>query len=91
MDFTPHAMRHSYCSLRIQQGASVERMCRLARHSNPRLTWSVYVHEFKRKGQVSPEMAALDRMIGGQVGTELVRNLGKLSGRYWDRTSDPAL
>lgn len=66
VDFKPHDLRHFYCSLLIQQGASVERVCRPARHTNPRITWETYTHEFKRaKGHISPETAVLDRLIGG--------------------------
>lgn len=43
-----HALRHSFCSIAIANGDSVEQVALIAGHSNSKFTFNVYVHEDKK-------------------------------------------
>lgn len=43
-----HTLRHSFCSIAIANGESVEQVALIAGHSNSQFTFNVYVHEDKK-------------------------------------------
>lgn len=59
----PHDLRHTFCSLLIHEGASIERVCEQARHANPSFTWRVYKTQFDaRSKDIQQAMTALEKV-----------------------------
>ena len=56
-----HSLRHTYCSLVIESGASLTEAQRLLRHVDPRLTANVYSHARQDRLQCTAEA------VGGKV------------------------
>jgi integrase len=56
---TPHAMRHTFVSLLIDQGLSVEKVAEQARHRDPGFTWRVYRHRFEQRAAAGASDSAL--------------------------------
>jgi hypothetical protein len=56
---TPHAMRHTFVSLLIDQGLSVEKVAEQARHRDPGFTWRVYRHRFEQRALAGTSDSAL--------------------------------
>jgi integrase len=56
---TPHAMRHTFVSLLIDQGLSVEKVAEQARHRDPGFTWRVYRHRFEQRAVAGASDSAL--------------------------------
>lgn len=50
-----HSLRHTYCTLIIESGATLTEAQRLLRHSDPRLTANVYSHARKDRLQSTAE------------------------------------
>jgi integrase len=77
---TPHAMRHTFVSLLIDQGLSVEKVAEQARHRDPGFTWRVYRHRFEGRepAGLSDSARALDN----------VRVTALASGRSGGRRGD---
>lgn len=55
----PKSMRHTFVSILIQQGLSIEKVCEQARHRDPGFTWRTYRHRFEEA--VSRSGEALQR------------------------------
>lgn len=66
---TPHALRHTFASILIDQGRSVEYVAQQLGHSNTTTTWDTYVHLFRAREQADAARKGLDegygRMLGG--------------------------
>ncbi len=66
---TPHALRHTFASILIDQGRSVEYVAQQLGHANTTTTWDTYVHLFRKREQAEAARDGLDegfgRMLGG--------------------------
>lgn len=79
--FTPHSLRHSFCSLLIAAGVSPVYVQQQAGHANVAMTVGVYGSWFALKAP-----GALDRLAAGALGGSLVTNQGQ-SGNNPDTVS----
>lgn len=68
-EVTPHALRHTFASILIDQGRPVEYVAQQLGHANTTTTWNTYVHLFRAREQADAARRGLDegfgRMLGG--------------------------
>lgn len=65
--FSPHSVRHSFASLPLQSGASVEHVSRLLGHATLALTCKVYGRWLRPQHPGHRRAARLDRACGPAV------------------------
>ena len=63
-DVTPHTCRHTFASILIDQGASVEFVSQQLGHASTKTTWDIYVHLFRAREQADAARRELDTAFG---------------------------
>jgi integrase len=61
---TPHTCRHTFASILIDQGASVEFVSDQLGHASTKTTWDIYVHLFRARDQAAAAKRELDAAFG---------------------------
>jgi integrase len=61
---TPHTCRHTFASILIDQGASVEFVADQLGHASAKTTWDIYVHLFRARDQAAAAKRELDAAFG---------------------------
>jgi integrase len=61
---TPHTCRHTFASILIHQGASVEFVSDQLGHASTKTTWDIYVHLFRARDQAAAAKRELDAAFG---------------------------
>jgi integrase len=61
---TPHTCRHTFASILIHQGASVEFVADQLGHASTKTTWGIYVHLFGARDQAAAAKRELDAAFG---------------------------
>lgn len=61
---TPHTCRHTFASILIDQGASVEFVADQLGHATTKTTWDIYVHLFRRREHADSARRHLDAAFG---------------------------
>jgi integrase len=61
---TPHTCRHTFASILIDQGASVEFVSDQLGHATTTTTWNIYVHLFRRREHADAAREQLDAAFG---------------------------
>lgn len=61
---TPHTCRHTFASLLIDQGATVEFVSDQLGHASTKTTWDIYVHLFRRREHAEAARLGLDAAFG---------------------------
>jgi integrase len=64
LDATPHTCRHTFASILIDQGASVEFVADQLGHASTKTTWDIYVHLFRARDQAAAAKRELDAAFG---------------------------
>ena len=64
VDATPHTCRHTFASILIDGGASVEYVSQQLGHSSTKTTWDIYVHLFRAREQAEAARKKLDGTYG---------------------------
>lgn len=63
-DATPHTCRHTFASILIDGGASVEYVSQQLGHTSTKTTWDIYVHLFRAREQAEAARQKLDGTYG---------------------------
>jgi integrase len=63
-DITPHTCRHTFASILIDHGRSVEFVSQQLGHSSTKTTWDVYVHLFRAREHADAARRDLDAAFG---------------------------
>jgi integrase len=61
---TPHTCRHTFASILIDQGATVEFVADQLGHASTKTTWDIYVHLFRARDQAAAAKRELDAAFG---------------------------
>jgi integrase len=61
---TPHTCRHTFASILIDGGASVEFVSQQLGHASTKTTWDIYVHLFRIREQADAARQGLDAAFG---------------------------
>lgn len=61
---TPHTCRHTFASILIDGGASVEFVSQQLGHASTKTTWDIYVHLFRARDQAATARQELDAAYG---------------------------
>jgi integrase/recombinase XerD len=61
---TPHACRHTFASILIDQGADVEFLSDQLGHASTKTTWDIYVHLFRAREHAEAARSNLDAAFG---------------------------
>jgi integrase len=61
---TPHTCRHTFASILIDGGASVEFVAQQLGHASTKTTWDIYVHLFRARDQAETARHELDAAFG---------------------------
>lgn len=63
-EVTPHTCRHTFASILIHQGASIEFVSDQLGHASTKTTWDIYVHLFRARDQAATAKRELDAAFG---------------------------
>jgi integrase len=63
-DVTPHTCRHTFASILIDQGRSVEFVSDQLGHASTKTTWDIYVHLFRRREHAEAARQDLNAAFG---------------------------
>jgi integrase len=66
---TPHTCRHTFASILIDRGASVEFVSDQLGHASTKTTWDIYVHLFRAREQAADAKRELDAAFGHMLRT----------------------
>ena len=66
---TPHTCRHTFASLLIDQGATVEFVSEQLGHATTKTTWDIYVHLFRRGEHAETARQGLNAAFGPMLRT----------------------
>ena len=66
---TPHTCRHTFASILIDRGASVEFVADQLGHASTKTTWDIYVHLFRARDQAADAKRELDAAFGHMLRT----------------------
>jgi integrase len=69
---TPHTCRHTFASLLIDQGGSVEFVSDQLGHASTKTTWDIYVHLFRRREHAEAARQELNAAFG-----PMLRSVGR--------------
>jgi integrase len=69
-----HDLRHTFCSLLIDQGESIPYIQRAMGHSTPMMTLNVYGHRIKPENQAA--VCKLEQTVFQQHGSKMIANAG---------------
>jgi integrase len=61
---TPHTCRHTFASILIAQGSSIEFVSDQLGHASTKTTWDIYVHLFRARDQAAAAKLELDAAFG---------------------------
>ena len=61
---TPHTCRHTFASILIDQGATVEFVSDQLGHATTKTTWDIYVHLFRRREHAETARQELNAAFG---------------------------
>jgi integrase len=61
---TPHTCRHTFASILIDHGATVEYVSDQLGHATTKTTWDTYVHLFRRREHAAAARQGLDAAFG---------------------------
>jgi integrase len=64
IDATPDTCRHTFASILIDQGATVEFVADQLGHASTKTTWDIYVHLFRARDQAAAAKRELDAAFG---------------------------
>jgi integrase len=64
LDATPHTCRHTFASILIDQGATVEFVADQLGHASTKTTWDIYVHLFRARDQAAAAKREFDAAFG---------------------------
>jgi integrase len=66
---TPHTCRHTFASILIDRGSSVEFVSQQLGHASTKTTWDIYVHLFRAREQADAARRELDAAFGHMLRT----------------------